>query len=90
MTLSRLWSRLTSTTSPEKSLSGPDVTRTTSPTVNSAFSLGRSTEAVCMMRSTSARESATGLFWAPTKPVTPGVFLTSDHVSSVSSICTST
>ena len=43
-----------------------------------------------MMRSTSARDSATGLFWAPTKPVTPGVFLTSDQVSSVSSICTST
>ena len=66
------------------------MTRTISPTLNSAFCLGRSTDAVWRMRSTSARESATGLFWAPTKPVTPGVFLTSDHVSSVSSIWTST
>ena len=42
------------------------------------------------MRSTSGWLSGTGLFWEPTNPVTPGVFLTSVQASSVRSMLTST
>jgi hypothetical protein len=42
------------------------------------------------MRSTSFCASGTGFAPAPTKPVTPGVFFTTVHASSVMSMFTST
>jgi hypothetical protein len=42
------------------------------------------------MRSTSDCASGTGLAPAPTKPVTPGVFFTTDQASSFRSMFTST
>src|SRR5438477_115781 len=80
-TLSFCWSGLTSTISPSKSESGPDVTLTVSPSEYSTVVRGRSAVAtpVCRIRSTSPCDSGTGLAPAPTKPVTPGVFLTTGH-----------
>ena len=91
-TLSFCWSGLTSTISPSKSESGPEVTLTDSPSENSTVVRGRSPVAapVCRMRSTSGCESGTGFEPAPTKPVTPGVFFTTDQASSFRSMFTST
>jgi hypothetical protein len=74
---------LISDISPEKSDSGPETTFTDSPIENCARVRGRSAVSRCSRRSTSPWLSGTGLFEAPTKPVTPGVFLTSCHESSV-------
>src|SRR5919199_2718141 len=91
-TLSFCWSGLTSTISPSKSDSGPLVTFTDSPSVNSTCARGRS--AVCApvfrIRSTSPCESGTGFEPAPTNPVTPGVFFTTVQASSFRSMFTST
>jgi hypothetical protein len=75
---------LTSTISPSKSDSGPEVTLTCSPRMNSTSVRARSAVdvPVCRIRSTSACESGIGLLPAPTNPVTPGVFLTTVHASS--------
>src|SRR6185503_5165313 len=77
-TFSFCWSGLTSTISPSKSLSGPEVTFTCSPRMNSTSVRARSAvEApVWRIRSTSGCESGIGLLPAPTNPVTPGVFFT--------------
>ena len=45
---------------------------------------------VCRIRSTSVCASGTGFAPAPTKPVTPGVFFTTVHASSVISMLTRT
>src|SRR5947207_309157 len=76
-------SALTSTISPSKSESGPEVTFTDSPSENSTCARCRSPIAVPVrrIRSTSGCESGTGVLPAPTKPVTPGVFLTTPHES---------
>ena len=73
-TFSFCCSGLTSTISPSKSESGPDVTLTDSPSWNSTCVRGRSPTAapVCRIRSTSPCDSGTGFAPAPTKPVTPG------------------
>ena len=91
-TLSFCWSGFTSTISPSKSDSGPDVTLTDSPRPNSTWARTRSCEAapVRRMRSTSGCDSAIGLLPAPTKPVTPGVFFTTVQASSFRSMFTST
>src|SRR5437764_11476814 len=91
-TLSFCWSGLTSTISPSKSDSGPDVTFTDSPSENSTWARGRSPSAapVRRIRSTSPCESGTGSEPAPTKPVTPGVFFTTVQASSFRSMFTST
>src|SRR4029453_7387629 len=66
-TFSFCWSGLTSTISPSKSESGPDVTFTDSPSENSTCARGRSPVAapVRRMRSTSPCESGTGFEPAP-------------------------
>src|SRR5207249_4840238 len=91
-TLSFCWSPFTSTISPSKSESGPDVTFTDSPSENCTCVRGRSPSAVpvCRIRSTSVCASGTGFAPAPTKPVTPGVFFTTDQASSFRSMLTST
>jgi len=91
-TFSFCWSGLTSTISPSKSESGPEVTFTDSPSENSTCARGRSPVAapVRRMRSTSPCESGTGFEPAPTKPVTPGVFFTTVQASSFRSMFTST
>jgi hypothetical protein len=91
-TLSFCWSPLTSTISPSKSESGPEVTFTDSPSSKSASARGRSAPAVTVwrMRSTSVWESGTGFVPEPTKPVTPGVFFTTVQASSDMSMFTST
>ncbi|OLE29702.1 MAG: hypothetical protein AUG43_05480 [Actinobacteria bacterium 13_1_20CM_3_68_10] len=91
-TFSFCWSGLTSTISPSKSESGPDVTFTDSPSENSTWARGRSPAVAPVRRilSTSPCESGTGLVPAPTKPVTPGVFLTTVQASSFRSMFTST
>ena len=76
--------------SPEKSDSGPEMTLTDSPIENCAFVATFCATSRCSRRSTSGWVSGTGSFDAPTKPVTPGVPLTSCHESSVSSMLTST
>ena len=65
---------------------------TDSPSVNCTCVRGRSPSAVpvCRIRSTSLCASGTGFAPAPTKPVTPGVFFTTDHASSFRSMFTST
>ena len=83
-------SSLISAISPEKSDSGPEITLTVSPTVNWARLRGRSAVSRWSRRSTSGCESGIGLLREPTKPVTPGVFLTRFQASSVISIWTST
>ncbi len=82
-------SSLISEISPEKSDSGPETTLTDSPIENWARVRGRSAASRCSSRSTSPCDSGTGLFEAPTKPVTPGVFLTSCQESSVRFMFTS-
>jgi hypothetical protein len=92
-TLRRPCSALISAISPVKSDSGPAITLTLSPSVKSARTLGRSTLATFSSRSTSGWVSGTGSFSRPpppTKPVTPGVFLTSQSVSGVMSMLTRT
>src|SRR3954470_9910176 len=89
-TLSLAASSLISEISPEKSDSGPDTTFTDSPIENWALVRGRSAASRCIRRSISVCESGTGFCWAPTKPVTPGVPLTSVHESSFKSMFTST
>ena len=93
-TLSFCWSAFTSTISPSKSESGPDVTFTDSPSENSTcdFSAGPPPAGApwWRMRSTSGCESGTGFVPAPTKPVTPGVPLTTVHASSDMFMFTST
>ena len=91
-TLSFCWSAFTSTTSPSKSESDPEVIFTVSPSSNSTAVRGRSAAAVavCRMRSTSGCESGTGFVPEPTNPVTPGVFFTTVHASSDMSMLTST
>src|SRR5262249_13006333 len=85
-------SGLTSTISPSKSESGPEVTFTDSPSENSTWVRRRSPVAapVCRIRSASPCGSGTGLEPAPTKPVTPGVFFTTVQASSFRSMFTST
>src|SRR5207244_13533000 len=82
----------TSTISPSKAESGPEVTFTDSPRVNCTCVRGRSPSAVPVwrIRSTSLCASGTGFAPAPTKPVTPGVFFTTDQASSFRSMLTST
>src|SRR6059058_5231500 len=92
-TFSFCWSGLTSTISPSKSESGPEVTFTDSPSENSIVARARSPPAVApvlRIRSTSGCDSGTGLAPAPTNPVTPGVFFTTVHASSFRSMFTST
>src|SRR5215218_5443794 len=91
-TFSFCWSGLTSTISPSKSDSGPLVTFTDSPSENATCARGRSAldAPVLRIRSTSPCESGTGFEPAPTNPVTPGVFLTTVHASSLRSMFTST
>src|SRR3954454_7184823 len=92
-TFSFCWSPFTSTTSPSKSESGPDVTLTDSPSENSTCARGRSPVAaapVLRMRSTSPCGIGTGLPPGPAKPVTPGVFFTTVQASSFRSMFTST
>src|SRR5207249_3840511 len=81
-----------SSTTPWKFTNGPSMTRTLSPRWNTDFGLGFSAPAsICrMMSSTCSCESGTGLEPEPTNPVTLGVERTRCHVSSVSSISTST
>ncbi len=83
-------SSLISAISPEKSESGPEMTLTDSPIENWAWVRGRSAVSRCSSRSTSGLESGTGLLREPTKPVTPGVFLTRPQASSVISMLTRT
>ena len=66
------------------------MTLTDSPTLNSARTLGRSSECVRSRRSTSAWVSGTGSLEEPTKPVTPGVSLTTQSASGVMSMLTRT
>jgi len=68
------------------------MTRTLSPRWNTDLGLGFSAPAsmLRMISSTASGGSATGLLPEPTKPVTFGVLRTRCHVSSVSSISTST
>ena len=82
-------SSLISEISPEKSESGPDTTLTDSPIENWARVRGRSAASRWSSLSTSPWFSGTGLFDAPTKPVTPGVFFTSCQESSVRFMFTS-
>src|SRR5215510_6929928 len=81
-----------SSTTPWKLTNGPSMTRTLSPRVNTDLGFGFSAPAsICRrMSSTWSFGSATGLEPEPTKPVTLGVERTRCHVSSVSSISTST
>jgi hypothetical protein len=81
---------LISAISPEKSASGPEITLTDSPIENWARVRGRSAVSRCRSLSTSTLDRGIGLFRDPTKPVTPGVFLTSPQESSVISMFTST
>ena len=91
--LSFCWSGLTSTISPSKSESGPDVTFTDSPSENSTCARGavgrRRRRSSGSGRPRPAR-AAPGLEPAPTKPVTPGVFFTTVQASSLMSMFTST
>ena len=90
-TLSFAASSLISEISPEKSDSGPEMTLTDSPIVNWARVRGAvATSVLCSSRSTSTCVSGTGSWEAPTKPVTPGVPLTTPQESSLSSMLTST
>jgi transcription termination/antitermination protein NusG len=75
-----------------KVTSGPLVTLTDSPSENSTWARGRSAVAAPVLRilSTSPCPSGTGFEPAPTKPVTPGVFLTTIQASSFRSMLTST
>ena len=83
------WSGLTSEMMPSNSASGPAVTLTAMPSVNSVNDFGFApTTPVRWMRLTSSRDSATGLACEPTNPVTPGVLRTTYQLSSSSSICT--
>ena len=69
-TLSFCWSGLTSTISPSKSDSGPDVTFTDSPSANWSCARGAAVAApVWRIRSTSAWASGTGFVGAGSKPV---------------------
>jgi len=85
-------SGLTSVISPSKSASGPEVILTDSPSWNSTCDRTWTAVAapVWRIRSTSGCESGTGVAPAPTKPVTPGVFFTTVHASSLRSMFTST
>ena len=83
-------SSLISAISPEKSARGPEMTLTDSPIANWARVRGRSAVSRCRRRSTSTLLSGIGLLREPTNPVTPGVFLTRPHESSVISMLTST
>src|SRR4029079_16331725 len=85
-------SALTSTISPSKSDSGPEVTFTDSPSEYSTCVRGRSPVAapVWRIRSTSGCDSGTGFEPAPTNPVTPGLFFTTVQASSFRSMFTST
>ena len=76
--------------SPEKSDSGPETTLTDSPIENCALVATFWATSRCSRRSTSDWVSGTGSLEAPTKPVTPGVPLTSVHESSLRSMLTST
>ena len=83
-------SSLISEISPEKSDSGPEMTLTDSPMANWARLGARTATSRCSSRSTSACVSGIGSLEAPTKPVTPGVPLTTCHESSLRSMLTST
>src|SRR6185295_8367102 len=93
-TLSFWASALTSTISPSKSESGPDVTLTDSPRENSTCARGAAAPPgpppAWRIRSTSACESGEGFAPAPTNAVTPGVPLTTVQASSFRSMLTST
>src|SRR4029453_10798219 len=81
-----------SSTTPWKLTNGPSMTRTLSPRWKTDLGFGFSAPAsICRrMSSTWSSASATGLDPDPTNPVTLGVERTRCHVSSVSSISTST
>ena len=66
------------------------MTLTDSPIANLARVRSRTATSFLSSRSTSICVSGTGSLEAPTKPVTPGVPLTSVHESSLSSMLTST
>ena len=83
-------SSLISAISPEKSDSGPEMTLTVSPIENWARLGARTATSRCSSRSTSTWVSGIGSLEAPTKPVTPGVPLTSAQESSLRSMFTST
>ena len=92
-TLSFWASALTSTISPSKSDSGPEVTFTDSPSENSTCARVAGAPAAppaWRILSTSAVESGEGFAPAPTKAVTPGVPLTTVHASSFRSMLTRT
>ena len=76
-----------------KSVNGPSLMRTSSPTSHCTFGRGFSTPScICeTIFSTSASEIGDGrVFWPPTKPVTLLVCFTRCQVSSPISISTST
>src|SRR6266850_1349403 len=81
-----------SSTTPWKLTNGPSMTRTLSPRANTDLGFGFSAPAsICRRRSSTwSFGSATGFDPDPTNPVTLGVERTRCHVSSVSSISTST
>src|SRR5664280_3224483 len=89
-TLSLAASSLISEISPEKSDSGPETTLTDSPIANWARVRVAVATSLCRSLSTSIWVSGTGSWEAPTKPVTPGVPLTTPQESSLSSMFTST
>src|SRR5271166_5359316 len=89
-TLSRAASSLISEISPEKSDRGPETTLTDSPIVNWARARVAVATSLCSSRSTSPWVRGTGSWEEPTKPVTPGVPLTTPQESSLSSMLTST
>ena len=76
--------------SPEKSESGPEMTLTVSPIEKAARGVRWTATSRCSSRSTSAWVSGIGSLDAPTKPVTPGVPLTTCQESSLRSMFTST
>src|SRR5271166_2974654 len=89
-TFRRAASSLISEISPEKSERGPETTLTDSPIANWARVRVAVATSLCNSRSTSPWVSGTGSWEEPTKPVTPGVPLTTPQESSLSSMLTST
>ena len=91
-TLTRPLPSSTSSTVPENELNGPSETRTSSPMRKEMVGFGCSVPSFIwlMMRSASLSVIGCGRPPPPRKPVTLAVLRTSDQVSSLSSIFTST
>jgi len=73
---------------PKKSVNGPSVILTASPTVKLVLNLAAPIWANCIMASTSAWERGVGLLPIPTNPVMPWVVLTTSQESSSAIILT--